>query len=97
MLVQQDLFAITGNYILTPIKTMGKKERGSMDCCYDLENKIVASRWADNINVTILSNQYGPEPIKIVSRYSMQQQCSIGIPHPLVVKCIIFIWEGSTK
>lgn len=75
----------TENCILTPVKTMLKHERGSIDSCVDKDNKLLGIRWRDNNVVTVFSNQYGIEPIKNVKRYSAREKKCVLIPQPFMI------------
>lgn len=72
-----------------PVKShvlMKKLERGAIDVAVGNNNKIVGVRWKDNSIVTILSNEYGRDPIQKCSRYSAKEKKKIDIPQPCVIK-----------
>lgn len=62
-----------------------KKDRGSYDTKLDPNHNIVAVRWKDNSNVTLLSNQFGANPVQKASRYSAKDKAKINIPQPNVI------------
>lgn len=66
---------------------MKKRERGVFDNAIDKENNIVCVRWKDNSVVTILSNEFGVEPIRQAARYSAKEKKKVEIPQPNVIHC----------
>lgn len=65
---------------------MKKKERGFYDFAADVNNNVNAIRWNDNNVVTILSNQFGIEPLKTVERYSRIKRQRINVPQPNAIQ-----------
>ena len=67
-------------------KDMDKKTiaRGHYD--YSSSNGILALRWKDNKNVTMLSSDVGVEPLAKVKRYDRNAKKRIEVPCPNVIK-----------
>lgn len=66
-------------------KVMMKKARGSYCSAFDKDNNIVAIRWKDNSVLTIMSNEYGINPIQQASRYSAQEKRRTEINQPFLI------------
>ena len=75
-----------GHPPLMPSKEMDKKTvpRGKYD--YASTNGILALRWKDNKNVTLLSSDAGIEPIKKVQRFDKKAKKKVDVPCPDVIK-----------
>ncbi|CAK1585629.1 unnamed protein product [Parnassius mnemosyne] len=66
-------------------KLCKKEQRGYHDSRLDLNSGICAVRWNDNSVVTLLSSEYGVEPIQTARRYSAAQKQRVNVPQPNVV------------
>lgn len=62
--------------------SMKKKPRRTFVSCVDKKYNIVAVRWNDNAVVTLLSTEFGVEPLKTVKRYSRSEHRKIDGPQP---------------
>lgn len=62
-----------------------KKARGTFDSRVDKTENIVAVRWNDNAVVTLLSTEFGVEPLKTAKRYSRSEHKKIDIPQPNII------------
>lgn len=69
--------------------SMKKKPRGTYDSRVDKKDNIVAVRWYDNAVVTLLSTEFGVDPLKTAKRYSRSKHRKIVIPQP---KLMLFIY-----
>lgn len=66
-------------------KSMGKKQRGAMDSCYDHANEIGVIRWNDNSVVTMATNCESARPNVMVKRYNRKEKREISIPQPNMI------------
>lgn len=66
-------------------KSVKKEKRGFFDYRLDRNDKICAVRWHDNNVVTILSNEYGVQPIQKAKRYSVAAKKKVDIEQPYVI------------
>ena len=75
-----------GQAPLKTIKDMSKKgtARGEYDYCS--MDGILALRWKDNKNVTVLSSDVGVEPMAKVKRYDRSAKKKVDVPCPRVIK-----------
>ena len=75
-----------GHPPLMPTKEMDKKSvpRGKYD--YASTDGILALRWKDNKNVTLLSTDAGIEPLKNVQRFDKTAKKKVNVPCPDVIK-----------
>lgn len=75
-----------GNPPLMPTKDMDKKTvpRGKYD--FASTDGILAIRWKDNKNVTLLSTDVGVEPLKSALRYDKVAKKKVQVPCPDVIK-----------
>lgn len=62
-----------------------KKQDSQFSSTIDLNSDICAVRWNDNSVVTLLSSEYGVEPIRTARRYSAAQKQRINVPQPNIV------------
>lgn len=67
---------------LKAVKLMQKEKRGTYDSKVSERYGITAIRWKDNNVVTVMSNEYGLEPMKSAKRYSAQEKKKVLIPQP---------------
>ncbi|KAJ8935549.1 hypothetical protein NQ314_012738 [Rhamnusium bicolor] len=65
---------------------MKKMDRGAMYYAVSDQNDTVCVRWNDNSVVTILSNEYGVNPLQKCVRCSAKEKKKIEIPQPNVIK-----------
>ncbi|KAL0830047.1 hypothetical protein ABMA28_003505 [Loxostege sticticalis] len=70
---------------LKDVKSFKKEPRGSYDYRLDKNDNICAVRWNINNVVTLLSNEFGVNPIQKARRYSVTQKQRIEIDQPNVV------------
>ncbi|CAG5000412.1 unnamed protein product [Parnassius apollo] len=75
-------------------KLCKKEQRGYHDSRLDLNSGICAVRWNDNSVVTLLSSEYGVEPIRTARRYSAAQKQRVNVPQPTMCTNTIVLWEG---
>lgn len=75
----------TDNCPLLDIKSCKKHPRGFYDYRLDTNDNICAVRWHDNNIVTLLSNEYGVQPIRKAQRYSVAAKKRISIDQPNVI------------
>lgn len=75
-----------GRAPLISTKELDKKTspRGQYDYCSS--NGILALRWKDNKNVTVLSSDAGVEPVGKVKRYDRNSKKKVEVPCPNVIK-----------
>ena len=66
---------------------MTKKTSETIDYSYDSANKIVATRWNDNIVVTRASNFQAVNPIWKAKQYSRKEKKIIEVDEPYAVWC----------
>ena len=67
-------------------KEMNKKSVSRGDYDYATSNGILALRWKDNKNVTILSSDAGVEPMKKVKRYDRNTKKKLEVNCPSVIR-----------
>ena len=67
-------------------KEMNKKSFSRGDYDYATSNGILALRWKDNKNVTILSSDAGVEPMKKVKRYDRNTKKKLEVNCPSVIR-----------
>lgn len=70
---------------LLDVKSFKKEARGFYDYRFDRKDGICAVRWNDNNVVTLLSNEFGVQPIQKAGRYSAALKRRIEIDQPNVV------------
>ena len=70
---------------LLDVKSFKKKPRGFYDYRLDQNDSICAVRWHDNNVVTLLSNEFGVQPIQKAKRYSTALKRRVEIDQPNVV------------
>lgn len=66
-------------------KVIMKKPRGYYCSAFDKDDNIVAVRWKDNSVLTIISKEYGINPIQQASRYSVQEKRRTDINQPFLI------------
>lgn len=75
----------TENSLVENTNVMKKKNRGNYDSAIDKQNNIVCVKWKDNSIVTILSNEFGVNPLQKALRYSVKEKKRVEIPQPNVI------------
>lgn len=70
---------------LKDVKACKKEQRGYYDYKLDKRDNILAVRWHDNSVVTLLSNEYGVNPIQKAKRYSTATKNKIEIDQPNLI------------
>lgn len=70
---------------LKDVKAFKKEPRGFYDFRLDTNDNICAVRWNDNNVVTLLSNEFGVQPLQKASRYSAAMRRRIDIDQPNVI------------
>lgn len=71
---------------LMDVRTMKKKERGSLDFVFDKNNEMLVARWNDNSVVTIASNHEPIEPMHRVKRWDRKAGAMKVVEMPQVLK-----------
>lgn len=71
---------------LVDVKTMKKKERGSLDYVFDKKNELLVARWNDNSVVSIVSNHEAIEPMHRVKRWDRKAGKMAVIQMPQILK-----------
>lgn len=72
----------TGHCPLKGIDVIRKEPRGTFDSLINRKHGITAIRWHDNSVVTVLSSEFGVQPVRPAQRYSAAQKTKIAIPQP---------------
>lgn len=75
----------TGNCPLLPVEKMKKGKRGEFSQKFNKKNGILACRWKDNNVVTVMSNQFGVNPLKKTERYSRAERKRVLVDQPYLV------------
>lgn len=76
----------TKNAPLLEVRTMKKKDRGSLDYVFDKRNEMLMARWNDNSVVTIASNHEPIEPMHRVKRWDRKAGRMAIIEMPQILK-----------
>ncbi|XP_030765498.1 piggyBac transposable element-derived protein 3-like [Sitophilus oryzae] len=83
----------TGKCSLIENAKIKKFDRGAMCSAFDARNNIVGVCWKDNNVVTLMSNEFGLEPVLKCKRYSAKERSKVDIPQPYVVNSTMHSWE----
>lgn len=65
---------------------MKKEKRGNMDSAVDKNKGIIGIKWKDNSVVTVMSNEFGVEPLQKCKRFSVKDKKKVDIPQPHAIK-----------
>ena len=67
-------------------KELKVKGRGAVDSAVEKERNIVAVKWLDNKEVTLLSSYAAIEPLDEVKRFDSKEKKHVAIPRPAIVR-----------
>lgn len=74
------------HHVLKADKAIILEGRGSADVKFDIENEIIACKWADNKTVCLASTYIASEPVDEEQRWSTTQKERIPVQRPTIVK-----------
>lgn len=72
--------------LLLSEQELKQRGRGSFDSAFDEKNDLIAIRWYDNKQITMLSAIDNTDPVEICKRWEKKDRQRIDVPRPSIVQ-----------